>query len=523
MWLRSLDGGRYDLPNERFLFRASTRSKRIPGTYTVPESPPDSPPASPVRTMVEGQTSLDALIATLESAEGLQYFKTAYRANMRYKAQRYAELRAEADRAVALAREVIELQMPELKRLANIPANDSSDNWNIFESVSQHYRDARLQATQFEALEARAKARLQGSMAHDAVGSRTDHVYVLRDRLVESLQHLRVFSDQTHIMQTISDSVSTFLKDPVLFRRRVINMVLLGGAGTGKTSIARAIAHVLARAGMFISDNLIEAGRAELVAQYEGQTVARTRNFLVSNLDNGVVFIDEAYAITPWSNGRPEGYGSEAATAMVEFMLSYTGLYCIIAAGYEREMMRYFIPSNPGLFRRFAKYLVLEQKSPEELVRVFKMKLVEHQGVCAIEPLASERYFTTDAYRYLTALIRESLTETVEWVTEHDTATLIEYHDVRKSTPKWPLLFALFKNQAGSMDLLAVEALDVLMSTHSFADARADCAEVPQARNFRSQVKSVMRDVIVQRIINTSLTLTDAALEQLAQVDARIA
>ena len=50
------------------------------------------------------------------------------------------------------------------------------------------------------------------------------------------------------------------------------------------------------------------------MGQYMGETVTKTRNFLVNNLDNGVIFIDEAYAITPWEDGKPESYGTEATT-----------------------------------------------------------------------------------------------------------------------------------------------------------------------------------------------------------------
>ena len=79
--------------------------------------------------------------------------------------------------------------------------------------------------------------------------------------------------------------------------------------------------------------------------------VARTCNFLISNLDRAI-FVDEAYGLTPWNDGKPEGYGAEAITAMVEFMTQYKGLYCIITAGYEKQMQRY-LDHQPGIARRF--------------------------------------------------------------------------------------------------------------------------------------------------------------------------
>ena len=61
--------------------------------------------------------------------------------------------------------------------------------------------------------------------------------------------------------------LSSFIKDPRLFRTRLMNFVLMGGAGTGKTTLAQAIGDVFARSGMFVGDNLILAGRGELVGQ----------------------------------------------------------------------------------------------------------------------------------------------------------------------------------------------------------------------------------------------------------------
>ena len=185
------------------------------------------------------------------------------------------------------------------------------------------------------------------------------------------------FAAQPHIVASVVDIVGVFLKNPRFLQTKFMNFVMVGAAGTGKTTLAAAIAAVFARAGMFVDDKVVDAGRAEFVGEYEGQTVARTRAFLVSNLDRGVVFIDEAYAITPWQDGKPEGYGSEAATAMVEFMTRYPGLYCIIVAGYEKEMTRYFLTSNEGMSRRFPNKFVLRDMSADDLLTVFKRALLK--------------------------------------------------------------------------------------------------------------------------------------------------
>ena len=137
----------------------------------------------------------------------------------------------------------------------------------------------------------RAQCRLEGSTS-----SRTsdDIVKDHRDALVLALQRLGNFSVQApHIVCNVVDLVSSFIKDPRLFRTKLMNYVLMGGAGTGKTTIAETIGDVFAKAGIFVGNNLILAGRGELVGQYMGETVTKTRQFLTNNLDNGVIFIDE--------------------------------------------------------------------------------------------------------------------------------------------------------------------------------------------------------------------------------------
>ena len=210
---------------------------------------------------------------------------------MQHKVKTYGDLVAEADRDVQRHLEVAHIRMQDLKVVARV--RDDTDNWHIFESVSELYREAKDRSAIFEALRDRAEMRLSHAQEMEDVAC-------LRDSLVDALRALTNFAPQSHILGTVVDLVGAFLKDPRLFRRRLLNFMLVGSAGTGKTTLAGIIGDVFAKAGMFVGDRLVEAGRAELVGQYEGQTVARTRSFLISNLDNGVIFIDEAYAITPW-------------------------------------------------------------------------------------------------------------------------------------------------------------------------------------------------------------------------------
>ena len=322
------------------------------------------------------------------------------------------------------------------------------------------------------------------------------------------------------------DIVASFLKDPRLVRTKFLNFMLVGGSGTGKTTLAGAIASCLARSGIFVEDKVIHAGRAELVAEYEGQTVARTRHFLISHLDRGIVFVDEAYSVTKWNDGKPEGYGAEAVTAMIEFMSQYKGLYCLIVAGYEKEMSRYFLPTNPGLPRRFPYRFALQNLDAPQMVRVFKCTLLTEQGrpVSQDGPLESDAYFADEAWAYLTQLVAACTSGSYRLAAEEfDRATRCTHYNVRTFVPFYPYMHQLFENQAGSMTNLAEECITVLMSK-----APLSLSTRPLLRAASSQPppfplhnpKGVMQQVIRKRVANSALTSMPLFLQELEHLEA---
>ena len=485
-----------------------------------------SPPPSPSSLIVSSDGSLPnlkELLTVLQTSNGLRMLKAAYRNNMQYKIQKYGDLLKNAEEEVQKHVDIMSITIPELKRLANVKGDD--DNWVIFESVNAQYKEAKTKAAVFEANRERAREKMSGSMAVEEVRTQ-DSIRTIRDDLVRNLKSLTNFtSSQPHVIKKVVDIVGSFIKDPSIFRKKLMNFMLCGGAGTGKTTLAKEIGKVFASAGMFVSGSVIEAGRAELVGQYEGQTVARTQNFLVSNLDNGITFIDEAYAITPWDRGIPEGYGSEAATTMVEYMTKYPGLYCIIVAGYEKQMVRYFLGSNEGLSRRFPNKFVLHNFSMEDLIVVFKRKLLEIQEISIPDGkgivLDSERYFTQDAWDYLRKVVSESLKGEYLFSNEYDESTKKNYKNVKTFMPLYEHMHTLFENQAGSMYLLADEAVTLLMTTLSYDDVLNAQRKmgVGTRLEFKTQGVDVMRMIVKERIATMALSNQQEFIAELEEIE----
>lgn len=149
------------------------------------------------------------------------------------------------------------------------------------------------------------------------------------------------------------------------------HMIFAGPPGTGKTTIARVVANILAGLGVISEPKLIETSRKDFVAEYEGQSAVKTAKTIDRAL-GGVLFIDEAYTLVQERDGRADPFGTEALDTLLARMENDRDRLVVIIAGYSNDIDR-LLEANDGLRSRFATRIEFDSYSPDDIVEIAKV------------------------------------------------------------------------------------------------------------------------------------------------------
>jgi type VII secretion ATPase EccA len=149
------------------------------------------------------------------------------------------------------------------------------------------------------------------------------------------------------------------------------HIIFTGPPGTGKTTIARVVANILAGLGVITEPKLVETSRKDFVAEYEGQSSVKTAR-TIDRAVGGVLFIDEAYTLVQERDGRADPFGTEALDTLLARMENDRDRLVVIIAGYSADIDR-LLESNDGLRSRFSTRVEFDSYSPDEIVEIAKV------------------------------------------------------------------------------------------------------------------------------------------------------
>ncbi len=168
------------------------------------------------------------------------------------------------------------------------------------------------------------------------------------------------------------------------------HMVFYGNPGTGKTTVARLIAKIYHHLGLLSKGHLVEVDRSGLVAGYVGHTALKVKE-VIKEAKGGVLFIDEAYALT--YKRSENDFGWEAVDTLIKAMEDEREDLVVIAAGYT-ELMNQFINSNPGLKSRFNRFINFEDYDADQLLKIYQKMMQEAEYESTEDALEiAEGYF----------------------------------------------------------------------------------------------------------------------------------
>lgn len=198
--------------------------------------------------------------------------------------------------------------------------------------------------------------------------------------IFEEIDKLIGLTNVKQQLHEVNDLVKFNLKLGTNGKNRAnMHMIFYGNPGTGKTTVARLTAEILHSIGFIQENKLVICSAKDLIGEYLGQTAPKTAK-KCEEAYNGVLFIDEAYQLNPYTTNLPDPYKEECIAELIQQMENNRDKMVVIFAGYTNEMKLLEEKANTGFKSRIGPRIEFPDYTTDELIEIFE-KIVRNASL----------------------------------------------------------------------------------------------------------------------------------------------
>ena len=152
------------------------------------------------------------------------------------------------------------------------------------------------------------------------------------------------------VKNDVFEMIIYYLQNFEKTNKNMLHLVIEGSPGVGKTKLGKIMAQIYCALGIIPSNKFKYVKATDLIGEHVGATRIMTQK-IIDDADGGVLFIDEAYALS--SNDSKDPYGKECLDTLNFNLSENKKKLIVIIAGYPDQLDKCFFSYNPGLERRF--------------------------------------------------------------------------------------------------------------------------------------------------------------------------